>query len=256
MNAINIALVQADLVWEQADLNRKQLEGYIQAAQPGDIVVLPEMFTTGFSMRSSDLAETTQGDTLQWMALQASALQVVLCGSLIISDQGQFYNRFIWMPPDGEMRFYDKRHLFRMSTENDHYSAGTDRLLIDYQGNHICPLVCYDLRFPVYSRNNQAYDLAIYVANWPAVRRQHWITLLKARAIENQCFIVGVKRIGTDGNQVDYCGDSMVIGYQGDTLIDMREAPGLQRISLSFADLATYRSDFPAWKDSDSFTLT
>lgn len=256
MHAISLALVQADLHWEKASLNRQLLEGYIQAAQPGDIVVLPEMFTTGFSMRSAALAETLQGDTLQWMALQANSLNVVICGSLIISDQDQFFNRFIWMPPDGKMMFYDKRHLFRMSAENDHYSAGTDRLLIDHLGTHICPLVCYDLRFPVFSRNNESYDLAIYVANWPAVRRQHWMTLLKARAIENQSFIIGVNRIGRDGNDVDYCGDSMVIDYQGSTLLDMGETPGLQRVTLSLANLATYRSAFPAWKDNDSFIIS
>ena len=256
MQAINLALVQADLHWEKAALNRQLLEAYIQTAQAGDIVVLPEMFTTGFSMRSAALAETIQGDTLQWMALQAKALNVVICCSLIISDQDQFYNRFVWMPPDGKMMFYDKRHLFRMSTENDHYSAGTDRLLVDYQAARICPLVCYDLRFPVFSRNNESYDLAIYVANWPAVRRQHWITLLKARAIENQSFIVGVNRIGNDGNDVNYCGDSMVIDYQGNTLLDMGETPGLKRVTLDLADLATYRSIFPAWKDNDTFIIS
>ncbi|MBT5601019.1 MAG: amidohydrolase [Gammaproteobacteria bacterium] len=256
MSTINVALVQADLHWEQPDLNRKLLQGYIQAAQPEDIVVLPEMFTTGFSMRSAALAETIQGDTLKWMALQAESLNVVLCGSLIINDQDQFYNRFVWMPPDGKMMFYDKRHLFRMSEENDHYSAGTDRLLVDYQDARICPLVCYDLRFPVFSRNNESYALAIYVANWPAVRSPHWTTLLKARAIENQSFIVGVNRIGRDGNNVDYCGDSMVIDFQGNTLLDMGETPGLKRVTLDLASLAAYRSAFPAWKDNDAFIIS
>jgi predicted amidohydrolase len=256
MSTLNVAVVQADIHWEQPELNRELLEGYIKAALPGDIVVLPEMFTTGFSMRSAALAETIQGDTLRWMARQANSLNAVLCGSLIISDKDQFYNRFIWMRPDGTMKFYDKRHLFRMSEENDHYNAGTDRLLLEHQSALICPLVCYDLRFPVFSRNNESYALAIYVANWPAVRRQHWITLLRARAIENQSFIVGVNRIGKDGNDVDYCGDSMVIDFQGNTLLDMGETAGLQRVTLDLAGLAAYRSVFPAWKDNDAFIIS
>ena len=255
MTVINVALVQTELHWEQAGLNRQLLGKQIQTAQPGDIVVLPEMFTTGFSMRSDALAETIQGDTLKWMALQARSLDAVICGSLIIVDQGKFYNRFIWMPADGQHQFYDKRHLFRMSGENDHYSAGTDQLIINYRGARICPLICYDLRFPVFSRNKDLYDLALYVANWPAARRQHWLTLLKARAIENQSYIVGVNRIGRDGNDVDYCGDSLVVDFQGNTLLDMDKTPGLQRISLSLEKLATYRTHFPAWKDGDSFTL-
>jgi omega-amidase len=252
---LNICLLQTELSWEDPAANREYFDSLLQDLAPADLVVLPEMFSTGFSMACDRLAETMDGATVNWMRLQAARLDCALCGSLIIQANGQFYNRFIWMSANGEVQWYDKRHLFRMSAEHQHYSAGTQRLIVSLQGFRICPQICYDLRFPVWSRNQNDYDLLLYVANWPAARRLHWRSLLRARAIENQSYVIGLNRVGVDGLGAAYSGDSLVIDFNGVDLADLQAATTVQRVSLDRAALLAYRQSFPAWHDADAYLL-
>lgn len=258
---LSICLLQSELSWEDPASNREHFNKLLQGLPATDLVVLPEMFSTGFSMASGRLAETMDGATVSWMRDRAASLKAVLCGSLIIEDRGQFYNRFIWMPASGEAQWYDKKHLFRMSAEHENYSAGSERLVVTLQGFRICPQICYDLRFPVWSRNNNDYDLLLYVANWPAARRLHWRSLLRARAIENQSYVIGLNRVGVDGvDGVDgsghaYAGDSLVIDFNGVDLADLQDAITVQQVTLDLAALQAYRQSFPAWRDADAFTL-
>ena len=257
--SLSIAMVQTHLAWETPSENCQHftamLKSLAEAEHPADLVILPEMFSTGFSMASKQLAEPMNGPTISWMREQACRLRATVCGSLIIQADGQFYNRFIWMPASGEVKFYDKKHLFRMSAENDNYTAGAARLIVTLNDFRICPQVCYDLRFPVWSRNNDDYDLLLYVANWPQVRRQHWRSLLRARAIENLSYVVGVNRIGVDGAGISYSGDSMAIDFNGIDITDMQANDGLVMIQLEREPLTDYRQNFPAWRDADRFQL-
>src|SRR5690606_35891756 len=194
-NTLQIALIQTHLVWENPTQNRELLSEKLKTlSEPVDIIVLPEMFTTGFSMHAAKLAETMQGDTVQWMQSIAKQQQVAITGSLIIKEDNQFYNRLLFVHPDGNIETYDKRHTFTLAGEDKVYASGTEKKIIHYKGWKLCPLVCYDLRFPVWARNVEAYDVLIYVANWPHVRVHAWDTLLKARAIENMAYCVGVNR--------------------------------------------------------------
>lgn len=251
---LKIALVQSEQHWHDHSKNRQHFADLINDCEV-DLIVLPEMFSTGFSMASEELAESMQGPTVQWMQEQASRLQTHVCGSLIIQDGDQYFNRFVLTQPDAAVSFYDKRHLFRMANEHQHYSAGRERLVFELKGFRICPQVCYDLRFPVYSRNKNDYDLLLYVANWPAARSHHWRSLLTARAIENQSFVVGVNRIGRDGNDVNYSGDSGLVDANGDWQVDLKDLDTVHQLEIELADLNQYRSNFPAWKDADNFTL-
>lgn len=253
---MRVALLQTSLLWEQPSANRVALARALNALEPADLVILPEMFTTGFSMRSKDLAETMKGPSVAWLQEMAYQHKTVFCGSIMIEEQGAYFNRLLWVTPKGSVKHYDKRHLFRMAGEHKHYTSGKARLEVDLATGRCCPLVCYDLRFPVFSRNSTtAYDVLIYVANWPAARSHHWSALLAARAIENQCYVIGVNRIGDDGNQVHYQGDSMVLDYEGQPLLQAEHQSGLYYATLDMAALRNYRSQFPAWQDRDSFVL-
>jgi omega-amidase len=229
----------------------------IAATAPhSDLIVLPEMFSTGFTMDAANNNEQPDGETARWLQNMAREHATALCGSLIIKDGEHTYNRLLWASPDGNTLSYDKRHLFRMANEQDHYSAGKQRLVVQYAGWRICPLICYDLRFPVWSRNNNSYDLLIYVANWPAPRSSAWRSLLPARSIENLCYAAGVNRVGTDGNNVNYQGESMITDHLGTVLADGSDTVTAVNTTLSLDKLDRYRQKFPAWKDADQFTLT
>ena len=255
---MNISLLQTNIHWEDIDNNLRQLhEKLTLFHETTEIVVLPEMFTTGFSMNSETLAETTDGKTMQCLRQWAQEFQVALCGSFICQEDNRYFNRAFFVTPDGECSFYDKRHLFRMGQEPAYFSAGDRRLIVEYRGWKICLMVCYDLRFPVWSRNtDNAYDLLIYVANWPASRRDAWDTLLKARAIENMCYVCGVNRVGTDGNGLAYNGGTVLYSPKGTVLGRANDAEEqLVSADIDLDDLQAFRKKFPAWKDADSFIL-
>lgn len=253
-----VTLIQPDIIWEDPSSNIEAYTRLLNTIESRvDAILLPELFTTGFTMRSRDLAETMEGTTMKWMSVQATRLRCDLAGSIIISENGNCFNRLIWMRKDGSYGYYDKRHLFRMSGEHEHYSQGSKPIIIEAKGFRIKPLVCYDLRFPVWSRNRQDYDILIYLANWPAPRRDVWLALLKARAIENQAYTIGVNRVGKDGMGIEYLGDTMALDAKGQILTSMEPGiPGLQTIHLSLEILSAFRKKFPVWKDADSFTLT
>lgn len=255
MNQLRVTLVQTELAWESPAENRQHFDHLIATGLQSDLIVLPEMFSTGFSMNSSTLAEAMDGPTVDWMLTKAADLDTTLCGSVMIIEAGQFYNRFLWAQPDGTLQHYDKRHLFRMSAENDHYASGRERLIVELQGFRICPQICYDLRFPVWSRNDSEIDLLLYVANWPAARKDHWHALLKARAIENLCYVIAVNRVGTDGNDITYSGDSIARDYNGTALLEMASENTLATVTLNRHSLIEYREQFPAYLDSDSYSI-
>lgn len=256
MNALKVTTIQSSLLWESPKENCKHFENLIAAVTDGsDLVVLPEMFTTGFSMNSSRLAERHHGTTWQWMVSTSKTHNVAITGSLIIEDSGNYFNRLYFVTPNGESHHYDKKHLFRMVNENNFFKAGEKRLILNYKGWNICPMICYDLRFPVWSRNTKPkYDLLLYVANWPMPRANAWSALLTARAIENQCYVVGVNRVGEDGNGLPYSGNTAVIDPKGVTL---NQAKPQQKIvettSLSLDKLNEFRQKFPVGMDADGF---
>jgi omega-amidase len=255
---LKVCLVQADLKWQDVDANLQQFDEVIdQNAATADLIVLPEMFTTGFSMSPEALAEEMDGKAVRWITQKAKSANVAILGSVIIRENGDFYNRLLFALPDGDLQIYDKRHLFRMGNEHNHYSGGSDRLVASYKGWRICPLICYDLRFPVWSRNQNEYDLLIYIASWPAARSFPWRTLLVARAIENQCYVVGVNRVGVDGTGLKYSGDSAAIDSRGEYLTGL--APnqvGIATVTLSMAELLDFRAKFPVMLDGDKFHIT
>jgi predicted amidohydrolase len=253
---LTVTLVQADLAWQDAAANRAHLDALLDGLPDrGDLVVLPEMFATGFTMAPETVAEPMDGPTVAWMAATARRLGRTLCGSLAIRDGATYRNRLVWMPPAGEPATYDKRHLFRMADEHRHYAPGSARLVTEIHGWRVCPLVCYDLRFPVWSRGANAFDLQLFVANWPAARRSAWRALLPARAVENQCYAVGVNRVGLDGNGVRYAGDSLAADPLGGLVADLGEGERALTVRLDGAALARYREKFPAWQDADAFRL-
>lgn len=256
MQDLKVALVQRELHWEDPAANREQFAADLATLEPGtDLALLPEMFTTGFSMAAGKNAEDGAADTIPWMQAQAQQHNVAICGSLAVRDSGDIFNRLLFVTPDGEVQHYDKRHLFRMSGEDRHYAAGNDKLILQWQGWRICPMICYDLRFPVWTRNRGDYDLLLFVANWPAKRRQHWRQLLIARAIENQACCIGLNRVGSDENQLDYSGDSLALAADGELLLDCADQSGVFTTTLNGTSMASYRSKFPCHKDSDEFTL-
>lgn len=256
MSTLNITIVQSALHWHDADGNRRMFDPVIERiSEPTDLIVLPEMFTTGFSMDAPNLAETMAGETVCWMTEKAASLGAAICGSLIIRENDNYFNRFVCVEPSGEIHCYDKRHLFRLADEQHHYRQGNERTIISLKGFRICPLVCYDLRFPVWSRNRGDYDVLIYVANWPSRRHLAWTTLLRARAIENLSFVVGVNRIGTDGNDFPYAGGSAVVDYLGQDLVDLADRAGHATVSLDREALMKFRTRFAFHKDADRFEL-
>ena len=253
---LRLALVQTDLAWHDAQANRARFAALLEQSRGADLVILPEMFTTGFSMESAALAEPEEGATQAWLREQAERLQAVVTGTLIIqAADGSYRNRLLWAQPDGQVRHYDKRHLFRMAGEHEHFAPGTEQALFEVKGWRVRPLICYDLRFPVWSRDPQGTDLLLYTANWPAARRNAWNRLLPARAIENLCYVAAVNRVGTDGHGYPYSGDSQVLDFLGDSLLDAGEGDGVFQISLNADKLARFRERFPAWRDADAFEL-
>ena len=253
---LQLALIQTSLVWQDAGANRAHFASLLEQARGADLIVLPEMFSTGFSMDSAALAEPEDGPTSRWLSQQAQDLDAVVCGSLIIqAADGSYRNRLLWARPDGSLAHYDKRHLFRMAGEHKHYSAGEQQVVLELKGWRVRPLICYDLRFPVWSRDAGGTDLLLYTANWPAARRQHWYRLLPARAIENLCYVAAVNRVGEDSKGHAYSGDSQVLDFQGEALLAAQDTDGVFRVSLSAAELAAYRQRFPAHLDADMFSL-
>jgi len=257
MQNLTITLVQTPLEWQNPAANRNAFSAQLAALKgKTDLIILPEMFTSGFSMQPEQVAEQMSGETLIWLQELAQELNATICGSMVIQHNTEFRNRFLFVTPDGSVSYYDKRHLFRMGNEHQHYAPGTERRVFEYKGWRILPEVCYDLRFPIWSRNRSDYDLAIYVANWPAPRRNAWRTLLMARAIENQCYVAGVNRTGSDGNALEYAGDSMLVNYLGEPQLDLADAQfRIASTTLIGDDLHRFRESFPAWQDADSFTL-
>ena len=256
MSTLDVTIIQADLHWHDAESNIAEFDRTIRSiGNKTDLIVLPEMFTTGFSMDAPNLAETTNGHSVSWMKGIAQSLNVAICGSLIIKDANEFYNRFICAMPDGSEITYDKRHLFRLANEQSHYTPGRSQVTFELKGFRICPLVCYDLRFPVWSRNRDNYDLLIYVANWPSPRHHAWETLLRARAIENLSYVVGVNRVGTDGNDIPYEGGSAVIDYLGADMMDLGNKPNVASAKLDLDNLKSFRDRFAFHKDADDFAL-
>jgi len=258
MSALNLSAIQTHLHWEDKAANLKMFEEKIFAI-PGktEIVILPEMFSTGFSMRPEVFAEKMDGPTLVWMKNVASERSIVLTGSLIIEEAGKYFNRLIWMLPDGTFGQYDKRHLFAYGGENAKYSPGARRLIASVKGWKINLQVCYDLRFPVWTRQGKAgeYDLLINVANWPERRASAWKLLLQARAIENQCYVVGLNRVGYDGNQIFHSGESMIIDPMGEILDHKSKDEALLSCTLEKDRIEEVRMKFPFWKDADHFCI-
>lgn len=259
MNSIRISVLQTDIIWENKQENLRLLHKKLKSlCGTTEIVVLPEMFSTGFSMNCQSLAEPVTGETMRTLKQWAAEYGIAITGSFIASDQGKFYNRGFFLTPEGEEYYYDKRHLFRMGHEREHFSAGDQRLILPYRGWNICLMVCYDLRFPVWSRNvDNAYDLLIYVANWPTLRRPVWDTLLRARALENQCYVCGVNRVGTDGYQLKYNGGSVVYSAKGEELASVpNEKEETKTVEIDLSSLQSFREVFPAWKDGDEFSIS
>lgn len=258
MHPLKISIVQTDIAWENKQENLRMLREKLHALRgTTEIVVLPEMFSTGFTMKSRELAEPVSGITVRILKELAADFQLALCGSFICSERSNYYNRAFFITPEGEEFYYDKRHLFRMGNEAEYFSSGNNKLIISYRGWNICLLVCYDLRFPVWSRNvNNEYDLLIYVASWPQARRLAWDTLLCARALENMCYVCGVNRIGVDGNKLIYNGGSVVFSPKGEPLASVPDGEeGIETVSLSLISLQQLRDKFPVWKDADAFRL-
>lgn len=257
MQDLRVSLIQSMLHWEDAEANRRMFaERMAPLAGTTDLVVLPEMFTTGFTMHSRSLAEPMEGPTLDWMRAQAGMLRAGLYGSIVVEEGGRHFNRGLFVLPDGSVDHYDKRHLFRMAGEHDHYAPGVERRVVEWRGWRILLQVCYDLRFPVFSRNRNDYDLALYVANWPAARSRPWSQLLIARAIENLAFVAGVNCVGMDGKGIHYTGDSAVVDFKGDHLAQC--TPGREEVvtvTLDRAALNGFRERFPAHLDADPFSL-
>jgi omega-amidase len=253
MQDLTVTIVQSELVWEDPAANLELFDRQLAGlAGKTDLVVLPEMFSTGFSMTPEKVARPMDSEAVHWLQKTAAALDAHLVGSLMIVDGGRYFNRLTWAGPDGDLHTCDKRHLFRMLGEENVYTGGQALLTVTVNGWKIRPFVCYDLRFPAWSRNlGNAYDAAIFVANWPAKRAEHWKVLLKARAIENQSYVIGVNRVGTDGNGLTYSGDSTVIDPLGNTLFAIHNEPALRTVTLPREILENWRRDFPAWMDAD-----
>ena len=260
---LRITIVQSELHWEDKEKNMKMFDKLLSGLKgKTDIIVLPEMFTTGFTMNTKDLAESTPGLTFEWMQQKAAEIDAAITGSIIAEEVGKYFNRLLWVNPDGSWEKYDKRHLFTMVGEDDFFTAGNERLIVNYKGWKILPLVCYDLRFPVWSRNTKQpdgeaeFDLIIYVANWPEVRKQPWKKLLQARAIENQAFVIAANRVGKDMKDFTYSGDSAIIDpygeyiAQGDSGVEQ-----LIQATISYQTLIDFRKKFPVLNDGDEFGM-
>ena len=264
---LSITTVQADLSWENKVDNLKKFDDMLSQVKNTDVIVLPEMFTTAFSMNPAAFAENLFGAAFNWMTQKAKQLDAAITGSFICLENGKYYNRLIWMQPDGNYFKYDKRHLFTLAGENAHYTEGSERVTLEWRDWRICPLICYDLRFPVWSRNvltptfgghveeTGYYDILIYVANWPERRSNAWKSLLTARAIENQAYVVGVNRVGNDGNGIYHSGDSAIIDFAGAVLFSQAHTEGVHTTILSRSKITDFRNKFGFLSDQDSFNL-
>ncbi len=255
---MKVLIVQTTLHWEQPEINRAHIANLIsEKASEADLVVLPEMFTSGFTMNPKLVAETMQGDTIKWMRKLSQQYQTAITGSLVILENGHYYNRLVFVHPNGDIDQYDKRHTFTLAREHENYTAGTQQVIINYMGWRICPLICYDLRFPVWSRNTQNYDILLYVANWPEPRVNAWDALLKARAIENMAYCIGVNRVGKDGNDHNYVGHSGVydvLGHKIDKLI--LESENVALVTLEKEHVQSTRAKLRFLDDRDGFEFT
>ncbi|MEM9257439.1 MAG: amidohydrolase [Pseudomonadota bacterium] len=255
MRDLTVSLLQTELAWEEPADNRRHFGEMIEGLSTAtDVIVLPEMFTTGFSMNALGNAEEVAGPTELWMQSIARARDCAVTGSIAVRDAGSVYNRMLFITPKNSL-YYDKRHLFRMAGEHKRYAAGDQRVIATWRDWRINLQVCYDLRFPVFSRNRGDYDLMLYVANWPSSRRNHWRQLLIARAIENQAYVVGVNRIGSDARGLEYSGDSLVVAADGELLCDALRENGAASITLNGTALLKYREDFPCHLDADAFQV-
>jgi predicted amidohydrolase len=254
---MNISVIQPDTVWEDKNQNFENISRLVNPLfNQTDLVILPEMFNTGFSMNPEKLSEPPDGETFKWMKSMSEKGKFGLCGSYIVQHNMNFYNRWVFVSPDNTVSHYDKRHLFSMGGEDKHFSAGKSRLIFSFRGVKICPYICYDLRFPVWSRNREMSDLIIYSANWPVSRKNVWTTLLKARAIENQCYVAGSNRSGTDKAGIAYCGESAIINPQGDLIVSAAsEGECSVSAEISLAELTGFRKKFPVANDADKFTI-
>lgn len=265
MQDLRISLVQGATRWHDPAGNRDYYGDLIVPLHgTTDLVLLPETFTSGFSNDAIDQAEGMDGPTVAWLREQARALDAAIAGSVQIRTDDGVFNRMFFATPDGGLRHYDKRHLFRYAREHERYAGGRERITVDYRGWRICPLVCYDLRFPVFARNRfdverkdaLDYDLLLFVANWPAARAYAWKTLLRARAIENLCFVAGLNRVGSDGNNIGYAGDSAVIDFLGHPLSECSDQEVVTTTTLQASELSAHRAHFPAMLDGDAFSLS
>ncbi len=254
MQNLKITIVQPDIVWENINANLEKYDTLLKDAEPTDLIVLPEMFTTGFSMHPEELKEPMNGPALEWMKNLARERDAAVLGSLIIEDRGKIYNRAVWMHPDGKPETYDKHHLYTMGQETEHYSAGNSKTIVEYKGWKFCPLICYDLRFPVWARNTEDYDVLLYMANWPSPRHHVWKNLLISRAIENQCYCVGVNRVGSDGAGLRYLGDSAMVSPKGFADF-MGDTESVRSFEISYDELQKFRRVFPLLNDRDTFKI-
>ncbi|WP_158730263.1 MULTISPECIES: nitrilase family protein [unclassified Flavobacterium] len=253
---MKIAFIQAPLSWENPLENRVYFESIINEIQlDAQIIVLPEMFTSGFTMNPERVAEGMQGETLTWLKQLASSRNCAFMGSLVITEDDHFFNRFVFVAPTGKVEYYDKKHLFTLSGENIAYVAGKEKCIIDYLGWKICPLICYDLRFPVFSRNTEDYDLLVYVASWPKTRVNAWDILLQARAVENMCYVVGVNRLGADGNGYEYVGHSQAVDFLGHYLQEPTQIEGSFVVTLNKEKLVETRQKLGFLNDRDAFEI-
>lgn len=262
MSSLTITLIQSNIFWEDKTTNLEMFQKKIESIkEKTEIVILPEMFNTGFSMKPEIFAETMDGETVQWMKKISSAQKIILVGSLMIEENGKYFNRLIWMLPNGDYGIYDKRHLFAYAQENEHYTAGNKKLIASVKGWKINLQVCYDLRFPVWARQSPGdsenkYDLLINVANWPEKRSLAWKTLLRARAIENQCFVVGVNRVGEDGDKISYNGGSTIIDPLGEIIYEKEKEEDIFTYTLQKEKVTESRNHYPFWRDADDFMIT
>ena len=250
-----VSLIQSDIIWEDKNSNLKKYQEQIDKIESTELIILPEMFTTGFSMNPKNISEKMDGETIQWMKDNASKMNSAICGSIIIEEDDKYFNRFIWVNPDNSIYHYDKRHLFSYAGENKNYTPGDSKIIIQYKGWKICPLICYDLRFPVWSRNSEEYDLLIYVANWPAKRKLAWRSLLVARAIENQCYVIGVNRVGIDNSGNLHSGETSIINALGEQLYIKSHSEDLYTNDISKLELEKVRKQLPFLNDKDNFKI-
>ena len=254
MNNLKITVIQPDIIWEKPVENLLRYDRMIENSEDSDLVILPEMFSTGFTMEPERMKETMDGKSVKWMKVIAENNNCAVMGSLIIEERGRIFNRCLWVNPEGVIEYYDKKHLFTLSGEDRHYSSGNRKLVVSYKGWKICPLICYDLRFPVWSRNREDYDFLIYIANWPSSRHQAWKALVPARAVENQCYCIGVNRVGKDGSGLSYEGDSVIVDPKGNAKFSGNNEQ-IRTFEVNYEELKDFRDKFPVLKDSDEFIL-